>query len=114
MWFEMQILQGEDYEAVFSATDPVTGQPLDIRTGFSFVGAICRTTNNDETPLYIFPVDQTGLVPQNGSLIVRIPGDISAEWEFERVVFGIRVNNNDDGREIMGIRGPCYVQPTVA
>jgi hypothetical protein len=114
MWFEMVIVQGEDFEAIFSATDPETDAPLDIRTGFTFVGAICKTTNNDEVPLYIFPVDETGLVPQNGSLIVRIPGDVSAEWDFERVVFGIRVNNDDDGREIMGIRGPCYVKPTVA
>lgn len=114
MWFEMEIIQGQDYEVTFQATDPVTGTPLDIRTGFTFVGIICLTTNNDESPLYTFPLSESGLVPQNGSLIVRIPGDISYNWEFERVVYGIRVVNDDDGREIMGIRGPFRVIPTVA
>ena len=114
MWFEMDVVQGSDYEVVFSARDPVTSAPIDIRTGFTFIGKICRTTDNDETPLYTFPVGDTGLLPQNGSLVVRIPGDVSDDWEFERVTFGIRVINDTDGRELMGIRGPCYVQPTVA
>jgi hypothetical protein len=114
MWFEMKVVQGSDYEATFSAKDPVTGAPIDIRTGFTFIGKICLTTDNDEAPLYSFPVGEDGLLPQNGSLVVRTPGDVSEDWTFERVVFGIRVLDTVDGRELMGIRGPCYVQPTVA
>lgn len=114
MWFEMEIVQGNDYEVIFLATDPETGVPLDIRTGFTFNGTICKTTNNGEAPLYAFPVSEAGLVPQNGSLVVRIPGDVSDDWEFERVVYGIKVLNQDDGREIMGIRGPLHVIPSVA
>jgi hypothetical protein len=45
---------------------------------------------------------------------VRIPGDISLLWDFERVYYGIRVLKIDDGSEIMGIRGPMIVIPTVA
>lgn len=114
MWFEMEIVQGQDYEATFLATDPETDVPLDLRTGFTFLGVICKTTKNGETPLYTFPVGATGLYPQNGSLIVRVPGPVSDDWEFERVVYGIKVLNNEDGREIIGIRGPLYVVPTVA
>jgi hypothetical protein len=114
MYFEMEIVQGQDYEATFLATDPVTDLPLDIRSGFTFVGHVCKTTNNGETPLYIFPVSDQGLIPQNGSLVVRVPGDISDDWEFERVVYGIRVFDTEEGREIMGIRGPLRVTPTVA
>ena len=114
MWFEMEVIQGQDYEVTFSASDPETDVPLDLRTGFTFVGRVCKTTDNDETSLYDFPVGNTGLYPQNGSLIVRIPGDVSDDWTFERVQFGIKVTNNEDGREIMGIRGPLHVTPTVA
>jgi hypothetical protein len=114
MWFEMEIVQGNDYEVIFMAADPETNVPLDIRTGFTFLGTIAKTTNNGETPLYTWPVDNTGLVPQNGTLVVRIPGDISMDWEFERVFYGIRVLKTDDGSEIMGIRGPLTVIPTVA
>lgn len=114
MWFEMEITQGQDYEVTFQATDPVTAAPLDLRTGFTFVGNICLTTNNEESPLYTFPVGETGLLPQNGALIVRIPGNVSDDWTFERVYYGIRVTNDEDGREIMGIRGLFRVIPTVA
>ena len=113
MWFEMEIVQGQDYEVTFQASDPETGAPLDIRSGFTFSGIVSLTTNNQENPLYTFPVGDTGLLPQNGSLIVRVPGDISEDWTFERVVYGIRVFNNADGREIMGIRGLFRVIPTV-
>jgi|KBSSwiS6_1023812.scaffolds.fasta_scaffold02039_6 hypothetical protein len=114
MWYEMEIIQGQDYEVTFSAHDPETDAPLDLRTGFTFVGRVCKTTDKDSPELYVFPVDATGLYPQNGSLIVRVPGTVSDDWDFERVVFGIKVTNNDDGREIMGIRGPLHVIPTVA
>jgi hypothetical protein len=114
MWYEMEIVQGNDYEVIFLATDPETGVPLDIRTGFTFVGHIAKTSDNGLTPLYTWPVDATGLVPRNGSLAVRIPGDISLLWDFERVYYGIRVLKTDDGSEIMGIRGPLIVIPTVA
>jgi len=114
MWYEMEIIQGQDYEVTFSAHDPETNAPLDLRTGFTFVGRVCKTTDKDSPELYVFPVDATGLYPQNGSLIVRVPGTVSDDWDFERVVFGIKVTNNDDGREIMGIRGPLHVIPTFA
>lgn len=114
MWFEMEIVQGSDYEVVFSATDPETDVPLDIRTGFTFVGKICKTVYDDDDPLYTWPIGEDGFLPQNGSLVIRIPGDVSADWTFERVAFGIKVTNDADGREIIGIRGPFYVQPAVA
>jgi hypothetical protein len=114
MWFEMEVVQGQDYEVTFSATDPVTGTPLDLRSGFAFLGRVCKTTDNDSPDLYLFPTGPNGLDPQNGFLIVRVPGTISDDWEFERVVFGIKVTNIDDGREIIGIRGPLHVIQTVA
>jgi hypothetical protein len=114
MWFDMEVYQGTDYEVIFMAVDPETGVPLDIRTGFSYVGVIAKTTNNGETPLYTWPVSNQGLVPGNGTLTVRIPGGISGVWAFERVVYGIKVIRQADSSEIMGIRGPLNVIPTVA
>jgi hypothetical protein len=110
----MKVIQGTDYKAAFSAKDPETSVPLDLRSGFSFTGYVCKTTNNGETPLYVFPIGATGLLPLNGSLEIHIPAFISEDWEFERVVYGIHVRNTDTDEEIMGIRGPLWVTPTVA
>lgn len=113
MFFRMKVTQGSDYEAVFSVTDPDTNLPLNITTGYTVSGKIAKTPNNGETPLYTWPVGANGLVKGNGQLTVKIPGSISADWNFTHVYFGVKVVNDGSGGEVMGIRGPFTLVHTV-
>jgi hypothetical protein len=113
MFFHMKVTQGSDYEATFSATDPETNLPLNLTTGYTVSGKVAKTPNNDETPLYSWPVGPTGLVKGNGSLTIKIPGSVSADWDFTNVYYGVKVVNDGNGGEVMGIRGPLSLTHTV-
>ena len=113
MYYPMTVIQGQDYESEFTVTDPVTNNPLDITAGHTLVGKIAKIEVNGEPPLYTWPVNASGLVPQVGKLLVRIPGSVSALWTFERVFYSIKVTNTASGAEAMGIRGLFVVVPTV-
>lgn len=112
MYHYMKVVQGSDYEVSFTATDPETQLPLNLTVGYTFVGKIAKT-EFDTTFLYEWPVSPMGIVPEVGRLVVRVPGSVSRTWEFERVVYAVQVINSVTGGEVMGIRGPLYVQPTV-
>lgn len=113
MFIPLEVVQGSDFEASFTVEDPDTHNPLDLTSGYTISGKICKTTDNDETPLYTIPVSAQGLIPQNGHLILKIPGTVSKNWAFERVYYGIQVVNMSGGTDL-GIRGPFRVVQTVA
>lgn len=114
MYFHMEICQGQDYEVTFTATDPATGQPMNLTSGYSLVGAVAKKYFGSNPPLYTWHTLDDTVDLLDGSVKIRVPGSDSKDWTWRRVFYDIKVLNNVTEQEIVVAYGPLTLTPTLS
>lgn len=112
-YFYMKIKQGSDYEVSFTANDPDTNVPIDLRTDFQVVGLVKKKFYDASSSLYGWNNLAGNVVLLNGSLIIKVPGADSVLWGFRRVWYDIRVRNTSSNKLTDISYGPLTVIPTI-